>query len=396
MIRRSIPFVLWVALLGPAVAEDAESTAVPSAGRLLECNPGPWGRLEYYYTYLEAPESLMAPIPTPSAITVWHLPGLTREEQAALLLESGLAQEQVDLILENSVLSEELDATTELYPPVEVLLDIPPEIRARIARLLGRFPRNQFHRGPLVIDSGNVREWFSGSSLTPETISLIEQLSYPLGEAVAFSDVPLVLELMREGERMEREFLRALTRTRSLVLRLRVDSGSDFEEIGSYWTAGYKNKDIQPLLESVARSEGIGHLDVIHLLPPTPRQYLYTFPSLSDGLSGMFPDSFWTALNFFEYIPRDEFKDFREMSRYAEESYGSADTPLQFGDLLVVFDPNAEKAIQAATYIADDIVYTKSGRSVYRPYVLTRLQDLVNRYRGEFEFEIRAWRKVEN
>lgn len=371
---------------GPSL--DRET--VKSGPQIFKSRKGPWGQLEYYYTHLEAPDSLVKSVPTPSSEIIWHLPGKTREEQRKLLESAGMLASQVDAIFDNSNPSDEGAA---LFPPPDVIAELSQEVRGRVYRTLRSFPENPLYRTPLVMNTDDVHQWFSGGQLTSETLDLVDLLSYPIGNTLAFSDVPFLLQQSSMSERMERNLIRSMTRTRSLILRLRIDRDSDLAQIKEYWTAGFKNKDVLPLLNSVSQSPEIDYIDVIHLLPPIPRQHLNTFPSLAEGIDGSYPDSFWAAMNFFEYLPRSEFKDLRQVARYAEFAYEPANKPLRYGDLLVIYDPERDLSIQAAVYLADYIVYTKDGRSVLRPFILTRLPDLVSRFQGEIPFEVRAWRK---
>jgi hypothetical protein len=246
----------------------------------------------------------------------------------------------------------------------------------------------------VIIESKNVRDWFSGCNLREAMISRIERVCYPIGSSLAFSDLPLVLA-PSDSDAEERALLKALTRTRSLILRMRISAESDFEALKEYWTAGYKNKDIVPIFESISRTPEVELLDFAHLLPPTPRKYLYTYPSRSLGVEGIYPDSFWAALNFFEFIPREDFSDPETQNAYIRANFDPALAPYRYGDLLILRDPLTDRARHASVMIADDIVYTKNGRSILRPFMLMKLGDLMARHGVDGAPRIEVWRKRE-
>ena len=375
---------------GPITLSEERVEALASVH---QCKPGPWGDLEYYYTYLEAPPHLMALINTPSSRTIWDLPGKNPIQLREFLIQAGMLIRNVDKVLQVSVPFQG-GPDYRLFPPTEIVKSLPDQVRAVIYAELRKFAANRDYRFPVIIESRDVQSWFKGSDLKPETIALIEKLSYSMGNSLAFSDTAAVLSHI-SSDPEERIFLKALTRTRSLILNLKITADSDFKTLRSYWSAGYKSKDIIPIFESYASTPGVERLDVSHLLPPTPRKYLYTFPTFSLGVDGTFPDSFWTALNFFRYQPSDEFNDIESVMSYAQANYLPAQKPYGFGDLLIFSNPINKRTLHAAVVIADDIVYTKNSRSLLRPFMLMKIDDLLTRFTYDLKPNIEVWRKVE-
>lgn len=359
-------------------------------GGVFRCNPGPWGDLEYYHTYLEAPDRIMELVNTPSENTTWFLAGMTFEELRDLFSKCGMAEETQASIFEQSALPGR-GPPFLLFPTPEDVDALSPICRTRLYAVLRRFPENRFHRSPAIIESGDLREWFAESDLAEETIAHMEALSYRIGKSLAFSDVPAVLSRIG-SDREERALLRAMTRTRSLILRLRISEESDHGALKAYWTAGMRRKDVLPLFESIAHVEGVEFFDVAHLLPPTPRKYLYTFPSASLGVEGAYPDSFWTSLNFFSYLPNQEFMDNRLAQAFIAANYEEVRGEYRFGDLLIFRDSVTGRALHSCIFVADDIVYTKNGRSMMRPFLLMKVGDLAARYSLENSMNIEVWR----
>ncbi len=377
---------------------DPPPLSLSSAGKKVHlCKPGPWGDLEYYYTYLEAPSHIMELINTPSPRTVWTFPDKDAPQLKEFLLTSGLPVDQVQSILQDSIPFQKRPPFL-LYPSSKIIESMPPATRQAIYTELRKWPQNKTYRQPIIIESGNIREWFSGSDLSVETIALIEKLAFKIGNSTVFSDIPTVLSYLHHDYE-DRAFMKALTRTRSLILHLKITEDSDIEALKDYWSAGSRYKDIFPLLESAASStiaSGEQILDAAHIIPPTPRKYLYTFPTLSLGIDGTFPDGFWTSLNFFNYLPDEQFDNVKNVMAYARENFLPASPPYKYGDMLLLIDPVANKSIHACIYIADDIVYTKNGRSILQPFMFMKMSDLLTRFSGELSPTVEAWRKIAN
>ncbi|MCB1231244.1 MAG: hypothetical protein KDN19_13300 [Verrucomicrobiae bacterium] len=370
------------------IADDGSIQRVKETHRV---KPGPWGDLEYYYTYLEAPDSLVELVPVPSQQTVWRFPGSKPEDVRALFANSGMSEELIDELGNRSVWHISVDGI-RVHPTDRVIKELPIGARLKIYQVLRGFEENSFHRNPVIIESGDVAGWFAGTGLSDIAIAAIDSLSYPLGPSLAFSDLPFLLGLM-SSEKEERDLLRATTRTRTLILRLRVNKDSDFQTLSDYWTAGFKYKDILPLLESVQRTEGVERIDIAHLLPPLPRKLLYTFPSVSLGLSGRYPDSFWTALNFFEFWPKEKFLNTVEVEKEVRTNFTRVAPPYRYGDILVMIDPGSGRVVHSCVYLADDIVYTKNGPGLLRPWILMRMPDLITRLASEQVPVVEGWRR---
>ena len=329
----------------------------------------------------------------PSRNAVWSFPGKSAVQVREFLLNSGAPREEVASCLEFSV-AYQPGGDFKFFPSAELISDLGPEPRQVIYAELRKWPENKHYYAPVVIASGDVFDWFRNSGLRDETIEHIEKLSYPLGDARGFSDVSAVVHNLNDDNE-ELSLLKALTRTRSLILFLRIHADTDTALLKRYWSAGYKSKDVVTLFDAVARIEGLETIDVTRLLPPTPRKYIYTFPSRSLGVDGTYPDSFWASLNFFNYFPDEQFDDIGKVMHYAKENYDVSTGPLTFGDLIIMKDAKSGRAIHACVFIADDIVYSKNGRSILHPFMLVKLEDIYNRIAIEEKPQLEVWRRKE-
>ena len=363
---------------------------VAAPKKIYHCAPGQWGDLEYYYTFLQAPDETIGLLPVPSETTAWHFPGYQQAQVeelfGALSLPDGLHQALLD---EGRWASRY--GGISVYPPPEVIEQLTPEARLQLALVLRQWDENPHYKSPAVIESGDVRNWYAGSGLPPDLIAKIEQLAYPKGKALAFSDLPYLLREIQTDEG-QHNLLKAMSRTRTLVLRLRLSKSSDLATLEDYWTVGYKHQDVLPILRSVVATQGVEQLDASHLLPPVGRKLLFSYPSLAHGLNGRLPDCHWTCANFFNNAASDHLVDFNSSTTHFNDTLVPNPEPHTFGDVLTLALDGSP--VHSCIYIADDIVYTKNGGTALSPWILMKLSDMISRYHFGERLEIQGYRAL--
>jgi len=315
---------------------------------------------------------------------------MTREKVKSLFEKAGISQDDQNRLLKHPSPSDP-ENEVRVFPDPEFVFHLSPLSRSTIYAVLRRWNENPFYRTPAIIETGSVKEWFSNSGLSEETISKIEKLTYPIGKSLAFSDVPLLLQDLT-SDKEQRAILGSLTRTRTIILRLRLSGNSDPDVLKDYWTAGGRYRDTLPMLQSILGTGGLEKIDVSHLLPPTPRKFLYTFPTLSSGMDGTFPDSFSAALNFFEYTSKVWPAPAKHFEKYIQSNCDRVDPPFRFGDMILLKNSKSGRPIQACVYIADGIAYSKTGKSIMCPWIFAKLSNLVARYQGAEEVVIEGFR----
>jgi hypothetical protein len=359
----------------PSATTDPESPATVHQRPVTMLPAGPWGSLEYFSIPLTCPPESLAFLRTPSQQVEWCFHARNQTELEADLFAAGLSGEEIALILKGA----NVLAYPELmraFPAEEAILGMSFQTRAKLYRRLGQIQENRYHRRPLYIATENLSAWFDGSGIPRPVIEDIAKLAYPTPRGIGyfFADLPFT---MRQTNSMkeERLILAGLTRRQGLVVRLRLTRETLTPEIADYWHAGYKNKAVMPILEAVVRANDGGAVDIAHLLPATPRQYLNRFPDPSDAVDGRHPDWFWTCYNFFRFAPRDLYADSPERDTVIIEEFEPGLPPLQFGDMVLL--NSGSKIIHGCIHIADDIVFTKNGPDLFSPWVLMRLEDVV-------------------
>jgi hypothetical protein len=392
---RTIPSLLLLAMLIPALSPRAgaqEEIVAPVAQRQVSIAPeGPWGQLEFYEIPLEFPTEILSSFAIPSQYVEWVFQAATHEEMDSILLVAGLTSAEISNTFAGCTVIQDEDIF-RVYPATEAVLSMPLETRTKLYRLLSQYSQNRFYRRPVYINQQNLSDWFRGSTVDRDSITDVSMLAYPTpnGQGFYLSDVAYTLRGATTALE-ERELLQGLLRSSGLIVRLRLSRESLTPGIADYWTAGYKNKAVMPLLESVVTQNDGSSIDIAHLIPALPRQYLNQFPDTQDGAEGRLPDWFWTCYNFFRSSPRAVYADSPDRDRLILKEFEPAMPLNQFGDLLLL--NSGGRIIHGCIYIAADIVYTKNSPDIYSPWIFMRIEDVVGYHDVLGDVTISTFRK---
>lgn len=347
--------------------------------------PGPWGRLRCAFIYLEAPASLMENFPLPSSKPRWAFAQSQKDQLPDLFKAAHLSESLITALMDPKTLVE-ADENVYVFPAIADLMAMTPESRSLIYAELSKNQLNEYHADPVLIVGQEIKDWFRTSKLRPETISLIEQLSYKRGETTAFSDVAVLINAAT-SDADARAIFKAMTRTRSILVKLELDHDSNLEELTRYWSPAFMNrhKDIGPIIQSIIDTDGIEALPMSHLLPALPRKLIYTYPDLDLAKHGRLPDCHWTSLNFFNYDAHEYLLDERLATNSVLEHFVPVEPPYSYGDILFFLNAKTGDAYHSCIQLADNLVYTKNGRNLLSPWVIMRREDLekVYLYRGD-------------
>jgi hypothetical protein len=176
-----------------------------------------------------------------------------------------------------------------------------------------------------------------------------------------------------------------------MLVKLRINAGSDIDALDDYWSRGQRAKDIKPLLQSLVRDGSSSSIDIIHLLPRVPRSLLYTYPSPTEPGSRTYLDCHWTVLNFFNSRPDDRYKDLEAVTVAFLNNYYPVSGKPTFGDIIMFAKPDGS-IIHSCVFIADDIVYTKNGASPNAPWILMSLGDVIAFYPSNEDLDLQYYR----
>ena len=367
-----------------APQQDADSASqVPS-------EKGPWGDLRISNIVTEPPEeSLVGQLDFPKP--KWVFRGYSTNEFVSLLHSAGLSPAQEIELAKGAVWGLPGEGCT-ISPQDDLVLSLSPESRAALYAALSLFPVNLYQNEPFRFKADMADEWFTKSNVPAETIALVRRLTYKRGSAILFSDPHLVLPKL--GSDLERaRLIKALSRQSTMIVKLHITPDTDIKSLVSYWATGNDlEKDIEPLLESVARIPGGLNVDITHLLPRFARKRIYTYPRADGDTGEMVYDCHWNSMNFWNDPPDNRFADKAYVIRTLETDYESVLDGYKFGDIILFMKSDTE-AIHSAVYIADNIVFTKNGPSQHSPWILMKMDALTSHYETNVDLKVRGYRK---
>lgn len=371
----AVPIVPHFGRTKPPVQASGTASATQDDASTLR-KPGPWGKVRASRIMVEAPSAAVEV--RHNGKLPWFIAAQTAHEAAAVFADIEMAPEHRRYFA-NPANYRRTDNGITISPPVEMVLGLKPDARAKLYSRLGAWVENALIYDPFRFRSEEFRDWFFRSGLKPETLSLIEPLCYRRGSSWVFADIDSVLELVPlMAERVK--LVKTLSRRSALSLQIRVDAETDVEALAAYWGRGPRTRDIRTLIDSASRTPGRGlWVDVVHFLPRLPRMLVNTFPAPSDAGAGTYLDCHWTAFNFFRPPNQTLFEDTAEVAEALSSMYREVAGAPMFGDI-VCFVQADGSIIHSSVYIADNIVYTKNGMSAMTPWVLMEMEDVLSFY----------------
>lgn len=349
--------------------------------------PGPWGELEFARINIEPTDDSVTAEIAAFQPTRWFFEHLTREQVLALCLQVGFTEAQLTELRRDGSWLVQPDGVL-VGPPGNLIMALPPEVRAPLYAVLARHRRNDLQAWPFVFRQGGFDEWFEQSGLSAATLALVKQVIYQRGPALCVSDAPELCARIPDVAERQR-LIKTLSRNSSLLMKIRVRPESDVKALAAYWGQGWHVKDIEPLLASLTKVPGSITLDIAHLLPPFARKRLNSYPApLEPGQRA--PDCYWTAWNFFRDPPDDRYFDDTIWRRELQQHCEPVAQPT-FGDLVFLTRPDGVP-IHCAVFVAADVVFTKNGANLRQPWKLMQLEDLLARYPEDFPLRVALFR----
>jgi hypothetical protein len=335
-----------------------------------------WGELVVRDIEVERPEEYVASEISTYQVPHWTFEGQTTEQVRKVLQECGLESTLVARAL-SAELSSTVSNSVVIHPDDELVYALSPEVRPKLYSQLARWPANHFMQYPFCVPGKKFESWFENSNVDDAVLARIRKLVYARGPSECFSDFEVIMRgLASEQEKLW--LVKALSRQKGLLVRLRIRPDSDIDKIMGYWDRGIQSKDARPLLDSVKRLPEGGTMSLMYLLPKFARERLYTFP-LPPKPNDPPIDCHWTTMNFFNDCPDDRFGQPAYTVEYLRTNCYTIAKANQYGDIVLVLDEK-RNGVHSAVYLADDILFTKNGNNYSQPWMLMRLNDLVASY----------------
>ncbi|MFT5471109.1 MAG: hypothetical protein ACI8UO_006242 [Verrucomicrobiales bacterium] len=342
-------------------------------GEIFESRPGPWGQLEFYETILEPPTHLLWPSLFEEEI-VWQFTEKSQEEVQQLLIGFEIDDEWIKA-LETRAQWRKTETGITVVPPHDLVVELEKAPREKLYRHIWN---NGFRDRCFPIEVGEFRS-LDRRPIPEDFIRFIEARSLDVDGKQHSCEIPILTRRLAT-QAQKTEFIRALARTRGLMVRLKIDDKTNLDEVANYWSLDGHRSDVLSILKGVRRAPGVESIDIVQLLPPTPRKYLNTYPQTEEMIRQDLPDCYWASFNFFNHYPRPRLLDTMFLPYHLDHGYElTQDTP-RFGDVLLWFENGTGEFIHSCVYIADDIVFTKNGISQINPWILMREADMLSRY----------------
>ncbi|MBC7783339.1 MAG: hypothetical protein H7144_05820 [Burkholderiales bacterium] len=373
-----------VAVTQPDAVNIVGSRATTQASlEVTASRPGPWGRLEHVPIVLELPDEYVFVPPENFPPVKWTFPDFSRAQAMAFLTEAGLTRPQLEQ-LEKAKWSTVANGSV-VEPGDPLILAISTEARKNIYSRLMQFKDNQRVIDPYWYRPGIVDHRLRGSELSEASVQLLKKLLYPGGRnLLLFADIePAVRSISDPAERQK--FMKTISRKRSLIARAIITKETDINAMAEYWGVDGRQKDLVPLLSALRYNNVAGFVEtpkvnLLLLLPPFARDRLYNHPFSKEQSSGEKEDCFWSAFNFFNPDPDYRLNDLAYAAQVLQKDYYKIAQPGRLGDLILLADAGGN-AVHAASFIADDIVFTKNGENYTQPWILMRMEDMLDTYR---------------
>lgn len=335
-----------------------------------EARRAPWGQLEITPLVLERPDEMFSDVPLGSVIA-WNFPNHSREQLSELLKSCGLSSGQQASLLETNRW-QAVGNGWRILPAPEVVRDLSEAAREKIYTVLARSPDNA-QAAPFVFRADQFERLLAGGTLTAEQVELARRLSYRKDGLQCFADGQLFAQMTSSND--TRQLFKSLLRVPTMTVKLHLTGDSDLDALVRYWGLEGRERELRPLLHSLARAPGGGRINVADLLPAMPRLRLYTYPTLTNSPR---LDCFWTSFSFFGDQPGYRLADMEYTADLLARNYTEGRGEKRFGDLLILVD--GDVAEHACIYIADDIYFTKNGKDRNQPWVFMHLQDIAAQF----------------
>ncbi len=356
----------------------ADTFAVNPNDKSRSVHVGPWGELLTRNIQLERPAEYMTEeVATPQPET-WTFNGMKPDAVKALLAKDALSAAQIAATFTPGAFREEKSGTV-LLPSADFLLSLDSETRRKLYLALAGLGVNLYLDYPYIFPGDSLESVYADPRLNPEDVALLKRLVYANGDARQMSDYPALLGQIPTVQRRV-AIAQALSRQSAVFAGLVIKPDTDIDKLASYWgiIPNVRFTDIRPLMEALKALPEGGNLSLFYLLPKFARDRLYTFP-LPSQTGDPVMDCHWTTFNFSSDTPDNRFNDPKFAVEYIRKNYYQISAPSVYGDILLLMNDRNEIK-HSATFLADDLVFTKNGNNYRQPWMLMHIPDLLATY----------------
>ncbi|NNJ71348.1 MAG: hypothetical protein HKP10_08715 [Kiritimatiellales bacterium] len=356
---------------------------------------GTWGELQAQYIRIGPPIDYVPELRTIPRGINWRFPGWDAVRMRQFIEDSPLPEEQKQSFINRVREDPEIQGLI-IKPSEEEVLNLSSAARRWIYNELASYRVNRMHEKAFRYAGTSIDDWMYGIELSSSTRTLLEKLVYRNGNLMFMADTALLMKHIDSREE-QREVFRALTREKTMLVKLRISDQSNIKKLSDYWGRGARAKNVYPVLESLKNRPGDRTIDIIHLLPPFARQHLFMYPDVyaMKGADLGKLDCHWSTYNFFNQgSPGPPLKTI-EVKHYFENNFVAIQAAdLRFGDVILYVEKSG-KLLHSAVFIAADIVFTKNGSNFNSPWMFMNLDTMSKYYGRNLDLDIRCLRPKE-
>jgi hypothetical protein len=386
--------VPWVAVMViafsclPQKGSGTHAIAVPPPGSY-KCEPGPWGDLECIPITIAPPPEFIEAFDPEYLNSAWNFPNVNPDQLRTLLAGVEMPEAQRAAMLAAARPMPAINGYV-IQPQGEWVRGLKPQARAILYNGLGHFKENRAQAEAFRFCADSPDQWLSEVELSPATRDLVKSLMYRNGRYWFFADLAYVLpRLTNEAEK--KNLLKVLSSEKDLFVKLCVQDEKSVNPLVDYWGRGGRATDVQPLLEAIGQVQGTTKISISLLLPGFARRLVHTYPTPSMDPQPPRHDCHWTAFNFFNEQPDERFTHSEFILKTLRSDYYPVYSDFALGDI-VMFVDRQENVLHTAVYVADGILFTKSGNRSSTPWMFARLDDLKEFYPSSTPITIRYYR----
>ncbi len=338
------------------------------------CETGAWGRVWYDWSVIEIPPRRIKIESFQTNSTVWYIAARTSAQMVSTLQTCGLEPQQIqDLLVTSSPAPDGVGRL--LHPSGELLLSLSDPARRQLYGILGAFSQNAKYCWPFRFSGDPSSDWFKGSNIDPAMAELVRALVYHEGNLQMFSDLDFVMEHYPSATTYSNLFC-VLSRESTLVAHVRVLPGDDVDALAHYWGYPRREDEVRTLMKTLQGTDACRDVPVSMLLPRFARDRIYRYWQAGDP---DFPDCHYTAMNFLNDKAEERFTNTTEVAKVMMNDYVEVTQDYKLGDLILLMK-NEKGVVHSCNYVADGIVFTRNGGGVDQPWLLTKLDAIVDYY----------------
>lgn len=352
--------------------------------------PGLWGELEFVPMTISAPEESLPVRTLAEGRTQWFFPGLDLQKWDGWLTQLEVPEELRKALAKTDA----AQATAQglvVFPPSEALEKLSEKAKRAICRVLRRQPGAGQAIGKVPKERlAKLRD--EGVSAT--AIELLRRVGCEDGTMFYFFDLGEVLRRLPSPEEKVR-LCKALTLQPTLLARLHVRQGSDINGLMKYWGKACWTSDLRSILESLSRVPGGVWVDMVELMPPFPSSLIYTYPKPLTPMAGpaVKQDCHWTSFNYFRDPPEPRFGTVEFVRQTLANDYLEVQGDPRYGDIALFCTKDAAGTIvHSAVYLADNVLFTKNGDTLFHPWMLATLESVLEEYATDGDLQVLYFR----